>query len=58
MTISELVIALQEQRQKHGDVEVLVHCRGCCFHGHSIEGMAMGGKEGQPDEAECLVIEV
>jgi hypothetical protein len=58
VTISELVVALQEHRQQHGDVEVRVHCHGCCEHAHTIDGMALGGTRDQADEATILVIEV
>lgn len=55
MTITELIAALTAQLEAAGDREVLVHCGGCCPHGHEIRGMAMGQRE---DEREALVIEV
>lgn len=55
MTISELIADLTVKLEVHGDREVLVHCSGCCPHGHEIRSMALGK---QDHERELLVIEV
>lgn len=57
MKITELIADLTVKFEVHGDREVLVHCSGCCPHGHEIMRMAIGGENKQDDEREALVIE-